>query len=369
MTGSKDSKNDELLTMMEEMQDEIESLRSENGSLQIRLDQELSNRKEIDSEAQQMISDLSSAVSMLKRKVQDQKQEIVDLSEKNARLNKSDLQLKEAKRLKDQAEEEMRRASTLASVADSRKKELDDREQAIYEKENKLDKIEKNLTDKVERRVNYEVSIVEDRLEKEYWKRERALKEDCRNSKRRFYEAFISVSALSILGTIITALISETFKNELKEFFISIWGSIESLALHQESIGMSFAGDICGISSSDASYEVVTGIVIIVQMLFVLAILIAFGVFLFVNIKEYLIDELSLAVLIISTAITVYGAPALVQIPVNMFTLNAVIIAAYMTIRFYYEWDYEETKKKLLFWILWISGSILAISGLASMGK
>ena len=271
--------------------------------------------------------------------------------------------------MKKLAEEDVRRASILASDTNSKKKELDDREKAIYAKENKLNKTEKNLTSKIEGRVNYEVSIIKDRLENEYRKREIALKEDYKDSKRRFYEAFISVGALAILGTIITALISKPYKSTLKEFFISMGGQIKSLALYQESVGMSIAGDLFNIPSSETSFEVVTAIMIIIQMLIVVAVLIAFGAFLFVNIREYLLDELSLAILIISTAATVYGAPVLTKLPINMFTLNILIIAIYATIRFLQEWEFEEVKKKVLCWILWIAGSILFIWGIASLGK
>ena len=369
MPDSKGLKNDEILSMMEEMQDEIEKLRSENKKLQVFLEQERSKKTGQDSEAQQTISDLSSALSMLKKKVQEQKQTIVDQSEQIARLSNSDLQLKEASKMKKLAEEDVRRASILASDTNSKKKELDDREKAIYAKENKLNKTEKNLTSKIEGRVNYEVSIIKDRLENEYRKREIALKEDYKDSKRRFYEAFISVGALAILGTIITALISKPYKSTLKEFFISMGGQIKSLALYQESVGMSIAGDLFNIPSSETSFEVVTAIMIIIQMLIVVAVLIAFGAFLFVNIREYLLDELSLAILIISTAATVYGAPVLTKLPINMFTLNILIIAIYATIRFLQEWEFEEVKKKVLCWILWIAGSILFIWGIASLGK
>lgn len=369
MTGLKNSKNDELLTMMEEMQDEIEGLRLENGSLQIKLEQGLSKKKGIDSEARQTISDLSSMVSMLKKKVQEQKQKIVELSERNARLNNSDLQLKEAKRLKDQAEEDMHTVSTLAMDAKKRQEELDNRELKISNDESRLEKLRDDLESEIGKRVNVRAFEIEDELEKKYRKKERDLKKECQNTKDQFMGSFIVMTSFTIISTVITAILSDAFKSAAADFFISLWKRIESLAMWQEDFGKHIAKDVFDKQSSETSYDVIVGGVIIIQVLIVLAVIIVTSIFLFINIRDYLLDEITLVVMEVLMAVTVYAAPVLIQMPVNIFTVEAVGIVLYMSVRFFIAWDKTETKTWILFWLLWLPGSVLFVCGLLYLAR
>ena len=81
MSDSKYLNDEEVLTMLEEMQDQIENLENQNL------------------EAQQMISTISSENSILKKELQKKSEMIVSLNGKIAKLNESDLVLKKNEQL------------------------------------------------------------------------------------------------------------------------------------------------------------------------------------------------------------------------------------------------------------------------------
>ena len=137
MSDYKDSGQDELLTMMEEMQDEIERLRSENAGLQ--------QENGMLSEAQKQISDLSSQTLMLKNKISEMqsnhRSEIANLKEELSSTQRINQSLTKNNRLLTQSNDDLRNNAGLLSRKEQEKiiAELTDTQARLSEAEKKID--------------------------------------------------------------------------------------------------------------------------------------------------------------------------------------------------------------------------------------
>lgn len=351
--------------IMKKQSETIQQLITENTTLR----KQIMERSEGNPDTEQTISDLSSQISMLKKKVLDQKQEIVDLNEKNAKLNSSDLQLKEARSMKEQAEQDMREATTLVSDFEKHKESmiaaLDEREAAISKKEKIINAIKSDLEGEIRKRVDIEVSDIEHELEIKYRKKVQNLREEYDNLKAEHWIVFIVALIGSLLSFISMVILSKPLQKELSDFLLKLLEVLKKIGMFPINVGDGIASGMCGLPDSSGGYIAIMIISFVVLHGLMIVVLVLSGKFLIENISDWYDDDITKTIGIIIVVISIFFSPAFADIlPINTFTLDILILAAYTVVRFMTEWDMQETKKQVLCWILIITASYLIVKGL-----
>ena len=342
--------------IMKKQSETIQKLSAENMDLK----KKLQDRSEGNPDTQQTISDLSSQVSMLKKKTREQMQEIVALNAQIARLGDSDLQLKEAESMRDQAEKDMYKASKLASDFKKQKEKvtaaLDEREKLIGEKEARVNEKKENLDEVIKGRVNYEVYVIKRKLSADY--KEMTVKH------KLGYGVFGMGWIFTILGVII---LSKPLQNGAWEFIAGSWKVLKGVGLFPYIVGEFFAKLAFDKSSTHIGYWVMCIVIMLIIWAIMIAILIKCVIFLGDNIMECMFDGITVIVITAIMDIIIFLAPILEYIPMNMFLMGIIAFIAYMIIRFLDAWDIHEFKKQCLVMSLIVVGSALFVYGLCRL--
>jgi len=236
MSDLKNSEQDELLTMLEQMQDEIESLKSENEQLR----QIPSNSSEI-SELKSLLTEVQSESKRKSQKISQQEQTIQRLNAKIESLNNSDLQLREAKRLSQEAsttvsaaeaeaESARQEASKARRDADAKvrqmKEDLSDRERAATAKEHRLNEIQADVEGEVGKRVMDLGTKKLNALEKDYKAKNKALDDKYDKMTASYKGRYYMALYYGIVVTVLMAVLSETFRNEVTVFFTTLFDGL-----------------------------------------------------------------------------------------------------------------------------------------------
>ena len=201
------NREDELLTMLEEQQDQIESL-----------EKDLDAEKYKNLENSRMISELSSVNSEMKKELLKKSETIKSLNDTIGKLSESDKVLKANEQLaKENLILRMREKAARKEVDDKLKsldcrekkaatlgKELADREKHLRKEVNK--KVEKKLAEK-KKELLYSVSEYEDQLDYKY-----------RMLETKYMTGFIISLVYGIVITVIHMFKSDFFTKELKDF-------------------------------------------------------------------------------------------------------------------------------------------------------
>ena len=213
---------DELLTMLEEVQDQNDSLW-----------EQLETEKKKNSEAQEEISNLSSENSLLRNTLQQKSEMIVSLNEKIGMLQESDKVLEENLRLRKKNSElqEMNRSvqkESEAVVSAAKEKydnligQLDNREQKVVKRENEVDWRIKAQDAEVARLSENRISGRMRQMENEHRKRLAELESKYKSMRSRYAGIIYMAVAYGVLTTVITAIKNEVIVSDAISFSGSI---------------------------------------------------------------------------------------------------------------------------------------------------
>ena len=335
MNGYKNSKNDEeIIKMLEEMQDELDS----------------KDRTIADLERQLQTSANSSAVSMLKSKIQEQADEIVSLNEHIGKLNSADLILKENGRLKEENSRIVRETETAVSNAKkeiaAEKNRLGMRTLELQKEEQKTKDCQALLDDKIANQnelIMKEAELMSEKTRKYYTelyrKRSKKLDKEYETKTAAHITMYYGTVLYSIILTILSALYSEVFMEDVADFFITIW---QIYCVIVEKIK-----DLC-LNFGEVSLDITNPIVqkIVFVLLFSIPILIALGIAVIVTIvcikyiewyKEEIADIISLFMVFIFLALTTtYSTEIKDWLSINLIAVNIIIHLTYTGFRHYY---------------------------------
>lgn len=361
MSDLKNSEQDELLTMLEQMQDEIESLRSENEQLR----QTPSSSSEI-SELKSLLTEVQSESKRKSQKISQQEQTIQQLNAKIESLNNSDLQLREAKRLSQEAsttvsaaeaeaESARQEASRARRDADAKvrqmKEDLSDREKAATAKEARLNDIEADIEGEVGKRVLDLGTKKLNALEKDYKAKNKALNDKYDKMTAGYKGRYYMALYYGIVVTVLMAVLSEVFRNEVAVFFTTLFDGLCTIGQGLVDLGGLVAklGDMIPQETVVFIVHWLLQIIVTVGAVAGLMFLIVWGISKFIAFfKEHYADELTVAVMLMALAIIVIGADYVAMLPVNLILLYILVFIGYLVVRAFLEWDDAEAKKNLL---------------------
>ena len=200
-------REDELLTMLEEMQDQIDNLQK---NLETETCKNLENSRKI--------SNLSSENSMMKKELQKKSETIKSLNETIGKLSESDLILKENEELKKQnLILEISELSARKKV-DDELKALETREQNILSQEKELADRKKHQRTEVNKKVEKKIAQKERELLLSYDRYGSNLETKYRILERKYMSGFILSLVYGIVVTLIQMFKSEVFKTDLMDF-------------------------------------------------------------------------------------------------------------------------------------------------------
>ena len=335
MNGYANSKKeDELLKMLEEMQDELDSRDNTIANL----------------ERQLQTSVPSSTVSALKNKIQEQADEIVSLNEHIGKLNSADLILKDNEKLKS---ENRRIAAEAEKVVNNAKREiaaeknrlgmrtleLQKAEQKAKEQQSLLDDRIANQNDHIKK----EAELMSEKSRKYYTElyRRRSKKLDKEYEVKTAAHSTILYGTIlySIILTILSAVTSELFISDVKEFFSVLW-EILSASVSDTKTTFTDIGKMCSNIDNPILQKIIYVIllVVIIVIMFIIAIIIGYLIYSYIRwYREEIADYISLfmafSVFAISTTLSEYIKE---QLPINLILLNIIIHLTYTGFRNYH---------------------------------
>lgn len=335
MNGYANSKNDEeLIKMLEEMQDELDSKDNTIADL----------------EKQLQTSANSSAVSMLKSKIQEQADEIVSLNEHIGKLNSADLILKENGRLKEENSRIVKETETAVNNArkeiSAEKNRLGMRTLELQKAEQKTKDCQALLDDKIANQnehIRKEAELMSEKTRKYYTelyrKRSKKLDKEYETKTAAHSTILYGTITYSIILTFLSAVASKLFVSDFKEFFATLWKIILLMAEDNKAYWVSISETI-----NNADSAVILKILYVFAVLFVSALMIILAVAIIYMIYRYIrwykqeiADYISLFVAFstfaISTTLSEYVKE---HLSINLIALNIIIHLVYTGFRHYY---------------------------------
>lgn len=359
MSDLEDSKSEELLLMLEETMDKAELLQNQN------------------SEAQQMILNLSSEVSMLKKELQKKSETIVFLNEKIEKYSESDLVLKKNEELKGENEslklsekrtKEKAEAEVIAAKVNAQKAIEDAETRAqkaigdLADRESKVSIRESKIEWEVGQRAGKIVREFEQKLWKNYEEKQKQLSKKYEAMTIKYKSVLYASLLYGIITTLITAIQSEVIRRDSLS-------ALQMLGYGAETIVLAVYGAIKTIASvtNHIPNEVVgTVLYWLVLILLFVAFFGILGIVAFVIGRKYIRffnenqkDELTVFVCLMILAVAVF-APRLIKtiIPINIVCLMLIAFGVYSGMRGVMEMKDKDTQYKL------ISGMIISAIGI-----
>ena len=349
------SNEDQLLTLLEQMQDETEEKDrqlAENAEMLAQKDALIADLRK-----QLKTSDNSSTVSQLKNKVQEQAQEIVSLNEtirsQNewiGKLNGADLILKENEKLKADNARLIREAASKFKEAEMIVKE---NEFKYRKKKAQMEQLETE-TKKREAAANALIAGQKEHIRKEAekmtaWEREQLrihykaerekLKAAYRTKVTAHETQFFATTLYALLVTVLSAAKSDVFAGDFLAFFTDMWKNICDYIGFSARAAEWLAGFSGGIGQ-----EVTATIVYYLLYVVVVVVLMAVPIVVFYFARKKFVawyrvelaDIISLWEVFAVLAVTIFLAEEIKGLlPLNLLLLNIVGHIAYCGIREY----------------------------------
>ena len=202
-------KEEELIKMVEEMQDEMEMMRNSLTE---------KDKTIADLNGQLQTSVPSSAVSRLKNKIQEQADEIVSLNAYIGKMNSADLIVKENEKLKEENSKIVREAEEAVKLAH---KEADERKERIekqaaelivsthkvFAKKEELDKIYAEEIEYIKKKAAAMSEDTRKRCAETSSERDHKLKADCLAKVTAHNYSILSLIGYGILSTVLSIII------------------------------------------------------------------------------------------------------------------------------------------------------------------
>ena len=323
MRDLNDSKIDELLTMLEELQDENEEMQEEN------------------SKAQQMISRLSSENSALKNELQKKSETIVSLNARIEKQAESDLVLRQNEKLERQNKELIisvqngrQEAEAMVSAVKVEygrlEQKLHRQELAVMERERQVSAAEKRMNKAIEQRAS---DMIRDRIKKLH---------SHYDKMRRAYSAMVFFTMFyGIAVTLLTAIQTDVLVKDTMMFFVmlgrcitNIWAWITALADMTASVGNLITQPFIGAVVYWTIWMIITALLtgIVGGLIFVAG---RKSVCFFI---EKQADEISVFAGLMDLAVIVFLADMIKSLlPINLFILCILIFVVFVIARGFYK--------------------------------
>lgn len=276
------------------------------------------------------------------------------------------MQLREARRLSQEAtttvsaaeaeaESARQEASRARRDADAKvrqmKEDLSDRERAATAKEHRLNEIQADVEGEVGKRVMDLGTKKLNALEKDYKAKNKALDDKYDKMTASYKGRYYMALYYGIVVTVLMAVLSETFRNEVAVFFTTLFDGLFAIGQGMIDLGGLVAklGDMIPQETVAFIVHWLLQIIVTVGAIAGLLLLIAWGVSKFVAFfKEHYADEMTVAIMLMALAVIVIGADYVALLPVNLILLYILIFVGYIVVRAFLEWDDAEAKKNLL---------------------
>ena len=320
---SNDSKLEEMLTMLESLQAELEEKQKANF------------------EALTNISKLSSENSTLRNELQKKSDTIVSLNKKL-----KDQSLVEGDRVR--SEEAMAEAQKARSEAEQIRADLEGKEEELDNREAEIERQESELSQEIEKEAEILTEGLRHDLEAEYkrkedhiWqmslKRERATADKYKKLTIRYQAEFTIVLFYGVIATALKVITTPEIITDAIQFFVNLWNTLVGFVV--DVIG--FGHTVAGISQLIPN-PTVAGIVF--WVLQILISVVAIGI-VFLTIYSLIItyvrymkakqfDRYTVIVAITVLAFTVFLAGVIKGIaPVNLFALQLTLFLSFSGIR------------------------------------
>ena len=330
MNDSNDLKPDELLTMMESMQDQMEKQHTQLEMLRTE------NYK-----ALKTVSDLSSENSTLRSELQKKSDTIVSQNKKlkDQAIVEADLvKSEEAKRAGEKA---LREADAIKAILEGREAELDEREAEIKRKEGDL--VAEIETEAMKRvfDVRYKLNEEHKRKEEHIWEMSRLREQATADKYKKLTIRYqVEFTILLFYGVIVTALqvIATPKLMEGAIQFITYW--FQALVDFDTNV-IGFGHKVANISSlipDPTASGIVFWVLLILTSVIVIGIVYLTIYSLIITYVKYLkanqFDRYTVIAAITALAFTVFLANVIKGIaPVNLFAIQIGLFLAYSGVR------------------------------------
>jgi len=308
VNDSENLKIEELLTMMEQMQDQ--------------LDLEIAER----SKAQEEISTLSSENSRLRRELQKKSETIVSLNEKIESLSKSDLQLQKSEAMMQEALKLQREAEDKVSACNRRAEILTARESKVSDREDNLDR---EIKSKAENMIKSD----RQRLEWEYKSKASAITKKYDTMTKTYYVELISLVIFSLIATLSQVWKEPIIVEDMSNFFSGLWSILVTGYGLAEYAGCSIAGVAEAIDNPTASavlYLVVCILVIVTIIGAVGAGIIYVSYRYAAYMREHQLDRHTVIAVVADLAVTMFLAGEIRSVvSVNLILMQVLLFLGY----------------------------------------
>ena len=212
MNDSNDLKPEELLTMLENMQAELEEKQKANF------------------EALTNISKLSSENSTLRNELQKKSDKIVALNAKLKEQSQIEADLAKSEEVKKAGEKAERTAEALKAILEGREAELDEREAEIRRKEGDL---ETEIETEAEKRIfdaRYKLNEEHKRKEEHIWHmshlREQATEDKYKKLTVRYQVEFTIILFYGVIVTALQVIATPKLMEGAIQFFVNLWNAL-----------------------------------------------------------------------------------------------------------------------------------------------
>ena len=330
MNDLKDLKSDELLTLMESMQDQLEKQHTQLEALR------MENYK-----ALKTVSDLSSENSTLRSELQKRSDTIVSQNKKlkDQAIIEADLvKSEEAKRAGEKAEME---AERIRAILEGREAQLDEREAEIKRKEGDL---ETEIETEAEKRifdVRYKLNEEYKRKEEHIWHmsqlREQATADKYKKLTIRYQVEFTILLFYGVIVTVLQAIATPKLMEGAIQF-ITYW--FQALVDFDANV-IGFGHKVANISNLIPN-PTASGIVFWVLLILISVIVIGIVYLTFYSViilyvrylKANQFDRYTVIAAITALAFTIFLANVIKGIaPINLFAIQIGLFLAYSVVR------------------------------------
>lgn len=331
MNDSENLKIEELLTMMEQMQDQ--------------LDLEIAER----SKAQEKISTLSSENSKLKNELQKKSEMIVSLNEKIESLSKSDLQLQKSKAMMEEALKLQRESEDKVSACNRQAEILAACESKVRDREENLEREIKNKAENMiksqRQRLELEYKEHKRKASQEFKAKASAITKKYDTMTKTYYVELISLVIFSLIATLSQVWKEPVITEDMATFFSGLWNIVVTGYGLTEYAGRSIASVTEMINNPTVSavlYWVIC-ILVIVTIIGAVGAGIVYITYRYVNYMiEHQWDRHTVIVVVADLAVTMFLAREIrSMIPINLVLIQIVGFLIYSGMRALYEYKKE----------------------------
>lgn len=308
----------------------------ENSSMLELIDQQ---SREI-SELREQVSELSSTNSTLMSELQQKSETIVELNERIEKLNGSDLVLKENVRLKQENRHIIQEAETTVSSVrkeyQQKFRELEREQSRAEQRENEASSLKKSLQAQIKAEAERMTKDKHKSLENEY------------KAITAGHEGVMLGSLLyGVLCTLFTAWHSKAFVSDFKTFFTTVWSFICLCA--EKLLELAKWASQLGDKIPQPVVAVIVHWLILIAVILlagggVMVLLFIGGKYAYATYRDEYADTTSLAVALISLALSIFFAEEIrAFVPINLLLLLIITHVLYVGVRWYIK-GYRENR-------------------------